>query len=67
MLDFAAIRKSPVAVQLHKVMLDSVLSSSLEGALNFETEGLVHTAMTRDDLEGTKAFFQKREPKFRAE
>lgn len=59
--------RAPVAVQLHKVMLDSALSSSLEGALNFETEGLVQTALTRDNLEGTKAFFEKREPKFTGE
>ncbi len=59
--------RAPVAVQLHKVMLDAALSSSLEGALNFETEGLVQTALTRDNLEGTKAFFEKREPKFTGE
>ena len=51
-------------MQLHKVMLDAALSSSLDGALNFETEGLVMTALTRDNLEGTKAFFEKREPRF---
>ncbi|MEZ5925198.1 MAG: enoyl-CoA hydratase/isomerase family protein [Hyphomicrobiaceae bacterium] len=59
--------RAPVAVQLHKVMLDSALSASLDGALNFETEGLVQTALTRDNLEGTRAFFEKREPKFTGE
>jgi enoyl-CoA hydratase len=59
--------RAPVAVQLHKVMLDAALSSSLDGALNFETEGLVMTALTRDNLEGTKAFFEKREPRFTGE
>ena len=59
--------RAPVAVQLHKVMLDAALESSLEAALNFETEALVQTAMTHDNLEGTNAFFEKREPKFRGE
>jgi len=59
--------RAPVAVQLHKVMIDAATQSSLDGALNFETEGLVQTAMTRDNLEGTSAFFEKREPKFTGE
>ena len=59
--------RAPVAVQLHKVMLDAALDSSLDAALNFETEALVQTAMTRDNLEGTDAFFEKREPKFEGE
>ena len=40
------------------------LESSLEAILAFETECLVQTAMTKDNLEGTKAFFEKREPRF---
>ena len=59
--------RAPVAVQLHKVMLDAALQSSLDGALNFETEALVQTAMTRDNLEGARAFFEKREPRFTGE
>ena len=48
-------------------MIDAALEGSLEGALNFETEALVQTAMTRDNLEGARAFFEKREPKFTGE
>lgn len=59
--------RAPIAVQLHKVMLDAALESSLEAALNFETECLVQTAMTNDNLEGTRAFFEKREPRFTGE
>ena len=59
--------RAPIAVQLHKVMIDAAQESSLESALNFETECLVQTAMTRDNLEGTCAFFEKREPKFTGE
>ena len=33
--------RAPVAVHLHKAMLDSACESSLEAALNFETESLV--------------------------
>jgi len=57
--------RAPVAVQLHKVMLDAAQESSLDAALNFETEALVQTAMTRDNLEGTNAFFEEREPRFK--
>jgi len=56
--------RAPVAVQLHKAMLDRGLESSLEAMLAFETEALVQTAMTRDNLEGTNAYFEKREPRF---
>jgi enoyl-CoA hydratase len=59
--------RAPVAVQLHKVMIDRALECSLEAALDFETEALVQTALTRDNLEGTKAFFEKREPEFTGE
>ena len=41
-----------------------MLEGSLRGALNFETEALVQTAMTHDNLEETRAFFEKREPRF---
>ena len=59
--------RAPVAVQLHKVMIDRALECSLEAALDFETEALVQTAMTRVNLEGTNAFFEKREPEFTGE
>lgn len=59
--------RAPIAVQLHKVMLDAAQDSSLDAALNFETEALVQTAMTRDNLEGTNAFLEKREPEFKGE
>ncbi len=56
--------RAPVAVQLHKVMIDRGLEASLETMLSFETEALVQTAMTKDNLEGAKAYFEKREPRF---
>lgn len=59
--------RAPLAVQLHKTMLDRGLEASLETALDFETEALVQTAMTRDNLEGASAFFEKRAPQFTGE
>ena len=59
--------RAPVAIQLHKTMLDRSLEASLETMLSFETEALVQTALTKDNLEGTNAFFEKREPKFTGE
>ena len=59
--------RAPVAIQLHKTMLDRSLDASLETMLSFETEALVQTALTKDNLEGTNAYFEKREPKFTGE
>ena len=39
---------------------DAALEGSLEGALHFETEALVQTAMTRDNLEGARVLREAR-------
>ncbi len=57
-------RIEAVADQLHKVVLDRGREASLDTMLNFEIECLVQTAMSRDNLEGIRAFFEKREPNF---
>ncbi len=56
--------RAPLAVQLHKTMIDRGLEATLETMLSFETEALVMTAVTDDHIEGTNAFFEKREPEF---
>ncbi len=56
--------RAPVAITLHKRLLDSAAQSSLETALTFETEGLITTARTDDHVEGAKAFIEKRLPQF---
>jgi enoyl-CoA hydratase len=56
--------RAPLAVQMHKVMLDRGLESSLEAMLHFETECMIHSNLSKDSLEGTSAFLEKREPKF---
>jgi enoyl-CoA hydratase len=57
--------RAPLAVQLHKTMLDRGLEAALDAMLNFETEALVVTAMSDDHREGVAAFFDKREPQFK--
>jgi len=57
--------RAPLAVQLHKTMLDRGLEASLEAMLNHETDALVVTAMSDDHREGVAAFFDKREPRFK--
>ncbi|MGH6720043.1 MAG: enoyl-CoA hydratase/isomerase family protein [Alphaproteobacteria bacterium] len=57
--------RAPLAVQLHKTMIDRGLESSLEAMLNFETEALVVAALSDDHREGVTAFFARREPNFR--
>jgi enoyl-CoA hydratase len=57
--------RAPLAVQLHKTMLDRGLEASLDAMISFETEALVVTAMSDDHREGVAAFFEKREPNFK--
>lgn len=56
--------RAPMAVQLHKVMLDRGLEASLETMLHFETECMIQSNLSPDALEGTTAFLEKREPNF---
>jgi enoyl-CoA hydratase/carnithine racemase len=56
--------RAPIAVTLHKRMLDRGLESPLETCLVSETEMLLATARTLDHKEGARAFLEKREPKF---
>jgi enoyl-CoA hydratase/carnithine racemase len=56
--------RAPIAVTLHKLMIDRALDGTLEAALNYETEGIFTTAMSRDHVEGSNAWVDKRNPKF---
>jgi enoyl-CoA hydratase len=56
--------RAPMAVQLHKVMLDRGLEASLETMLHFETECMVHANLSKDCTEGTKAWLEGRDPIF---
>jgi len=57
--------RAPIVVHLHKRMIDNASESSFEAALAAETESVVASMLTEDNLEGTKAFFEKREPIFK--
>ncbi len=57
--------RAPIVVQLHKAMIDRALEASFETALMMETESVVASMLTEDLQEGSTAFFEKREPKFR--
>jgi len=56
--------RAPLAVQLHKVMLDKSLEASLETMLHFETECMIHANLSKDCTEGTKAWLEGRNPVF---
>jgi enoyl-CoA hydratase len=56
--------RAPMAVQLHKVMLDRGLEASLEAMLHFETECMIHANLSKDCTEGTRAWLEGREPSF---
>jgi enoyl-CoA hydratase len=56
--------RAPMAVQLHKVMLDRGLEASLETMLHFETECMIHANLSKDCTEGTRAWLEGREPSF---
>ena len=57
--------RAPIVVQLHKRMIDKSLDATFEASLAMETEAVVASMLTEDNLEGTKAFFEKREPVFK--
>jgi enoyl-CoA hydratase len=57
--------RAPVAVTLHKLMIDRALEGTLEGALNYETEAIMTTALSADHAEGSNAWVDKREPGFK--
>lgn len=57
--------RAPIVVSLHKQMLDRALESSFETALAMETEAVVASMMSEDNLEGTTAFEERREPVFK--
>jgi enoyl-CoA hydratase len=56
--------RAPLAVQLHKVMLDRGLEASLETMLHFETECMIHANLSHDCTEGTRAWLERRTPHF---
>ncbi|MGH6875086.1 MAG: enoyl-CoA hydratase/isomerase family protein [Aestuariivirgaceae bacterium] len=56
--------RAPLAVQLHKVMLDRGLEASLETMLHFETECMIHANLSHDCTEGTRAWLEGRDPEF---
>lgn len=58
--------RAPLAVQMHKVMLDRGLEASLETMLHFETECMIQSNLSHDSVEGTQAWLEKRTPKFKA-
>ena len=56
---------SPVSVAAHKRMLDLGTSTDLEGALALELETNANMYHTEDAIEGSRAFAEKREPRFK--
>ena len=54
----------PLAVQLHKVMLDRGLEASLETMLHFETECMIHANLSQRLHRGHPAWLERRTPNF---
>lgn len=59
--------RAPIAVTLHKTMIDRALDSPLEAALSHETEAIMTAAGSLDRQQGASAFVEKREPRFEGE
>lgn len=57
--------RAPLAVEYHKQALNLGAESDLETALAFEAEAIVLAVASEDHREGARAFFEKREPKFK--
>lgn len=58
---------SPVSVAAHKRMLELGPSIGLEGTLALELETNANMYYTEDAIEGSKAFAEKREPRFKGQ
>ena len=56
---------SPLSVAAHKRMLELGPSIGLEGTLALELETNTNMYSTEDVIEGSKAFAEKREPRFK--
>jgi len=57
--------KPPIALKLAKDLINRGLNASLESALAHEAEAFGLVASTEDFREGTRAFLEKRKPKFK--
>jgi enoyl-CoA hydratase/carnithine racemase len=56
---------APISVRLVKQVLQQSLESTLEQALALETAGMLECLASRDLLEGTQSFMEKRVPVYR--
>jgi enoyl-CoA hydratase len=59
--------QGPLAVAAAKRAIDHGLDVTLEEGLRYEAEQFGDIALTRDKLEGTSAFLDKRKPSFTGE
>jgi 2-(1,2-epoxy-1,2-dihydrophenyl)acetyl-CoA isomerase len=57
---------APIALQRAKMLINESFMNSIETQLNKEAEEITFTAGTEDFQEGVKAFFEKRDPLFKA-
>lgn len=56
--------RAPVAVRLAKEAVNMAFEGSLKDGLEFERKNFYLTFSSKDQKEGTKAFLEKREPKY---
>lgn len=60
----AIANRAPVAVRLAKEAVNMAFEGSLKDGLEFERKNFYLTFSSKDQKEGTKAFLEKREPKY---
>ena len=57
--------RAPISVAYHKEMIDKATEAPLSEVLMFESEYYLKASFSQDSIEGTNAWFEDREPRFK--
>ena len=61
------VAQPPIAVQMIKQSINAVSAAMDDAIMHMDTDQNILTNMTEDRAEGIRAYFEKREPKFKGD